>query len=120
MRGANYAPEITVEPGAPEFAAAGARIDLPRFTAIDDSGKTPTTTVEVYNSEHRVDVDGDAFTIEGYDDHFIVIKATDADGSTYKPRCTASRSAMTASTPRRCSDTSVRSPPSVPNPEMPD
>ena len=82
VRGANYAPEITVEPGAPEFAAAGARIDLPRFTAIDDSGKTPTTTVEVYNSEHRVDVDGDAFTIEGYDDHFIVIKATDADGST--------------------------------------
>src|SRR5690606_33002557 len=48
----------------------------------DDSGKEPTTTVEVYNSEHLLPVTDGEFAVEGYDDHFIVIKATDADGST--------------------------------------
>src|SRR5690606_15383966 len=50
--------------------------------AADDSGEKPSTTVEVYNSEHRLDVTDGAFSVEGYDDHFIVIKATDAAGST--------------------------------------
>ncbi|KDA05993.1 metallophosphoesterase [Microbacterium sp. CH12i] len=82
VRGANYAPDITVDVNAPEFAAAGERVEIPSFSAVDDSGTQPTTTVEVYNAERRVPVKDGAFTIEGYDDHFIVIKATDAAGST--------------------------------------
>lgn len=82
VRGANYAPQITVDAQAPEFAAAGDRVEIPSFSAVDDGGNKPTTTVEVYNSEHRLPVTDGAFTVEGYDDHFIVIKATDTDGST--------------------------------------
>ncbi|MGP6177653.1 metallophosphoesterase [Microbacterium sp. A196] len=82
VRGANYAPEITIDTNAPELVAEGERVEIPRFSAVDDSGKTPTTTVEVYNSEHLLPVTDGEFAIEGYDDHFIVIKATDGDGST--------------------------------------
>src|SRR5690606_41037583 len=39
VRGANYAPDITVDAAAADFAAAGERIEIPRFSAVDDSGE---------------------------------------------------------------------------------
>ncbi|GAA2907257.1 hypothetical protein JOD62_001200 [Microbacterium keratanolyticum] len=82
VRGADYAPQITIGAAAPEHADAGERIALPSFTATDDSGTHPATTVEVYNTQHRLPVTDGSFTVEGYDDHFVVIKATDNKGNT--------------------------------------
>ncbi|MGX1794130.1 metallophosphoesterase [Microbacterium sp. NPDC055312] len=82
VRDANYAPQISVKGKAPTSAGEGDRVVIPSFTAADDSGTAPRTTVEVYNSQHRLPVADGAFTVEGLDDHFIVIKATDDKGST--------------------------------------
>lgn len=80
-RGANYAPEITVTGAVPERAAYGQRIELPAVTAVDDSGLTPTIGYEVYDAAGPVPVVDGGFEIRGYDDHFIVVKATDATGN---------------------------------------
>ena len=81
-RGANYAPDITVPGSVPQHAAYGAQIELPVATAIDDSGTTPTVSYEVYNSEGQVPVTDGRFTVNNYDDHFIVVKAADNTGNT--------------------------------------
>lgn len=80
-RGANYAPEITVDDGFPATAAYGATIELPRVTATDDSGLEPTVTYEVYDAAGVVDVADGAFRVRGYDDHFVVVKAADGQGN---------------------------------------
>lgn len=82
VRGANYAPEITLGGAVPELATAGQRIELPAVTATDDSGRDPSVIVEIYNGQHRLPISDGAFTVEGYDDHFVVVKATDDQGST--------------------------------------
>lgn len=80
-RGANYAPVITVEDDVPAQAAYAEQIALPDVTAIDDSGETPAVEFEVYDGAGLVDVADGAFEIRSYDDHFIVVKATDATGN---------------------------------------
>ncbi|SNT10805.1 3',5'-cyclic AMP phosphodiesterase CpdA [Asanoa hainanensis] len=81
-RDANYAPVITVQDRVPDHAGYGQTIKLPAVSATDDSGVTPTVSYEVYDSAGRVPVTGGAFRIRSYQDHFVVVKATDATGST--------------------------------------
>lgn len=80
--GANYAPSITVPGGLSLHAAYGQTLDLPAATATDDSGTTPTMSYEVYDSRGQVPVDGGRFRVRGYDDTFVVVKATDDLGNT--------------------------------------
>ncbi|MFG1750978.1 metallophosphoesterase [Streptosporangium sandarakinum] len=82
VRGANYAPRITVPGDFPATARYGDTITLPQATATDDSGAQPAITFEVFDSAGRVPVSGDAFRIRSYDDAFVVVKATDDLGNT--------------------------------------
>ncbi|MGO1769298.1 MAG: CehA/McbA family metallohydrolase [Microbacterium sp.] len=82
VRGANYAPRIELASGTPETAEEGATIALPEASATDDGGGDPEVSFEVYSGERQLPVEDGAFTIEGYDDHFIVVKAADETGST--------------------------------------
>lgn len=82
VRGADYAPEIEVAAGTPDHAQHGDTIELPHVAATDDGGETPAVSFEVYNGERQIPVDDGRFTVEGYDDHFIVVKAEDETGST--------------------------------------
>lgn len=81
-RGANYAPAIEIADGTPAEAPLGTRITLPGATATDDSGTEPTLAYEVWDSTGQVPVTDNAFTVRGYDDHFVVVKATDDLGNT--------------------------------------
>ncbi|GIF64292.1 hypothetical protein Ais01nite_23270 [Asanoa ishikariensis] len=81
-RDANYAPVITVKDRVPDHAAYGQTIKLPAVSATDDSGATPTVSYEVYDSAGLVPVTNGAFRVRSYQDHFVVVKATDATGST--------------------------------------
>ena len=82
VRGANYAPEITVADTLPASAAGGQVITLPDVTATDDSGAAPEIDVTVFTGSGELPITDDTFTITGHDDHFVVVKATDANGST--------------------------------------
>ncbi|RED63039.1 S-layer homology domain-containing protein [Cohnella lupini] len=81
-RGANYAPAIVVDDEVPTLAKYGQSIELPKVTAVDDSGVEPNVAYEVYDSTGKVPVADGAFEIRSYDDAFIVVKATDATGNT--------------------------------------
>lgn len=80
-RGANYAPEISVEDDVPAQASYGQSIDLPAVTATDDSGEEPTLTYEVYDAAGEIQARDGEFTVRSYDDHFIVVKAEDGTGN---------------------------------------
>ncbi|MGV9327986.1 metallophosphoesterase [Streptosporangium sandarakinum] len=82
VRGANYAPRITVPGDFPATARYGDTVTLPQATATDDSGAQPAITFEVFDSAGRVPVSGGAFRIRSYDDAFVVVKATDDLGNT--------------------------------------
>lgn len=77
VRGANYAPTITVPDTVPATAAYGDTITLPTATATDDSGTTPAVVYEVFDSRGEVPVADGTFEIRSYDDAFVVVKATD-------------------------------------------
>ncbi|MGO3146408.1 MAG: CehA/McbA family metallohydrolase [Leucobacter sp.] len=81
-RGTDFAPEITVEDTVSGKVNEGQRIELPSVTAVDDSGANSTVTYEIYNGERMLPISDSGFTVEGYDDHFIVVKATDNAGNT--------------------------------------
>ncbi|SEF17396.1 CehA/McbA family metallohydrolase [Jiangella alba] len=80
-RGADYAPVVEVDPAAPATVAYGDTVALPAVTATDDSGETPAVTYEVWDDNGVVPVAGGAFTVRGYSDHVVVVKATDAAGN---------------------------------------
>ncbi|WP_147918724.1 metallophosphoesterase [Ruania zhangjianzhongii] len=80
-RGANYAPEISVDGELPESVTYGEQITLPEASASDDSGETPAVSYEVYDAAGEVPVSDGAFQVRSYDDHFVVIKAEDATGN---------------------------------------
>lgn len=82
VRGANYAPEIQLLGRVPSSAAIGQSIPLPGVRATDDSGKKAQVGITVYTSEGEVEHDGKSFTVAGYDDHYVVVRATDDQGST--------------------------------------
>lgn len=77
---ANYAPELTVASG-PETADYGQQISLSSASATDDSGNEPTLSTTVYNRSGEVEIVDGKFAVESYADHFIVTKATDAQGN---------------------------------------
>ncbi|MGO1972135.1 MAG: metallophosphoesterase [Propionibacteriaceae bacterium] len=79
---ANYAPEVELLGRMPEKAAEGQSIPLPAVRAKDDSGKRPTIETTVYTSAGEVENNGKSFKISGYDDHYVVVRATDDQGST--------------------------------------
>ncbi|GAB2480055.1 hypothetical protein GCM10027063_22610 [Promicromonospora xylanilytica] len=81
VRGANYAPTITVPDTVPATASYGDTIELPAATATDDSGTKPTVAYEVFDSRGEVPVVDGAFEIRSYDDAFVVVKATDDQGN---------------------------------------
>ncbi|ACQ81636.1 metallophosphoesterase [Beutenbergia cavernae DSM 12333] len=81
-RGADYAPVITVADDVPAQAAYGETIDLPEASAVDDSGETPDVAYEVYDAAGEVPVTDGTFQVRSYDDHFVVVKATDSGGNT--------------------------------------
>ncbi|TDE12211.1 CehA/McbA family metallohydrolase [Jiangella asiatica] len=80
-RGADYAPTITIDPAAPAEVAYGDRVELPEVTADDDGGDAPTVTYEVWDDNGQVRVVDGGFTVRGYSDHVIVVKATDDAGN---------------------------------------
>lgn len=80
-RGADYAPQIDVASGFPTSAGYGSTIALPEVSATDDSGATPQLSFEVYDSAGQVPVVDGGFGIRSYEDHFVVVKATDAGGN---------------------------------------
>ncbi|WP_154402119.1 metallophosphoesterase [Ornithinimicrobium cavernae] len=82
VRGANYAPEITVADTLPATAAGGEVVTLPEVTATDDSGDQPEIDITVLTGSGELPVTDGTFTVTGHDDHFVVVKATDARGST--------------------------------------
>ncbi|MGP9539072.1 metallophosphoesterase [Brachybacterium sp. AOP43-C2-M15] len=82
VAGANYAPEIELLGRTPSSAANGQSVPLPGVRATDDSGTSPTVVITVYNGEGEVEHDGNSFTVSGYDDHYVVVRATDDQGST--------------------------------------
>ncbi len=81
-RGANYAPEIDLGADVPTTATYGQTVALPVVRATDDSGVPPTVDIEVYDSAGLVPVQDGAFRVRSYDDHFIVVKATDGTANT--------------------------------------
>ncbi len=80
-RGADYAPAIEVDPATPTTVAYGDTVALPAVTATDDSGATPAVTYEVWDDNGQIPVEGGAFTVRGYSDHVVVVKATDGAGN---------------------------------------
>ncbi|WP_256840134.1 alkaline phosphatase [Ornithinimicrobium faecis] len=82
VRDANYAPEIDLRGRVREVANEGQTVPLPVVRATDDSGETPTIETTVYNGAGEVELRGKAFTVTGYDDHYVVVRATDSEGST--------------------------------------
>ena len=80
-RGADYAPVVTVDPAAPMTAAYGDTVALPPVSAADDSGEQPAVTYEVWDDNGQIPVSGGAFTVRGYSDHVVVVKATDGAGN---------------------------------------
>jgi large repetitive protein len=81
VRGADYAPEISVQGPELRTAAYGQTIALPAATATDDSGATPAVTYEVFTDTGLVPIVDGAFTVGSYDDQLVVLKATDAHGN---------------------------------------
>lgn len=79
--GTDFAPAIAEPEHFTTQAKTGESIAVPDFTAIDDSGAQPTTSVEVYNSAGEVAVEGGRFTVANYDDHFVVLRAEDDTGN---------------------------------------
>ncbi|MPV36312.1 metallophosphoesterase [Georgenia subflava] len=82
VRGANYAPEITVADTLPASAADGEVVALPEVIATDDSGAAPQIDITVFTGSGELPVADGTFTVTGHDDHFVVVKATDGNGST--------------------------------------
>ncbi|WP_168211848.1 alkaline phosphatase [Ruania zhangjianzhongii] len=82
VQDANYAPEIELGGRMPETADYGQSIPLPAVRMQDDSGVRPQIETTVYNSEGEVAQDRNSFDIASYDDHFVVVRATDDEGST--------------------------------------
>lgn len=80
-RGADYAPVITVDPAAPDSVAYGDTVALPSVSAVDDSGEQPAVTYEVWDDNGQVPVVDGRFTVRGYSDHVVVVKATDGAGN---------------------------------------
>lgn len=97
-RGTDFAPEIDLLDSVPSVVSESQRIDLPRVSTSDDSGVAPTVSYEVFNGQRMLPITGDAFTVEGYDDHFIVVKSTDNKGNTSAEliRLEVSKSALDA------------------------
>nr|WP_246400590.1 CehA/McbA family metallohydrolase [Jiangella mangrovi] len=80
-RGADYAPVISVDPAVPDAAAYGDTVALPSVSAVDDSGEQPAVTYEVWDDNGQVPVVDGRFTVRGYSDHVVVVKATDDAGN---------------------------------------
>lgn len=81
VRGADYAPEIELTGPALRTAQPGELVTLPAVSATDDSGAEPTISMEVFTGDGLVPLEDGAFRINGFDDHVVVIKATDAAGN---------------------------------------
>lgn len=81
VRGANYAPEITLGQIS-QTVREGQRVNLPNIEVQDDSGESPEVDIDVFNAAGEVPVVDGAFTVEGYSDHYIRVRATDVSGST--------------------------------------
>ncbi|MGO1972815.1 MAG: alkaline phosphatase [Propionibacteriaceae bacterium] len=82
VKDANYAPDIELAGRMPETAKEGQKIPLPAVRVKDDSGKRPKIETTVYTSSGEVEQTGRTFEISGYDDHYVVVRATDDQGST--------------------------------------
>ncbi|SDU52306.1 metallophosphoesterase [Jiangella alkaliphila] len=61
--------------------AYGDTVALPPVSATDESGEQPAVTYEVWDDNGLVPVEGGAFTVRGFSDHVVVVKATDAAGN---------------------------------------
>lgn len=82
VKDANYAPQIELLGRMVEQASYGQTIPLPVARVSDDSGKRPTIETTVYTSAGEVAQTGKTFKISSYDDHYVVVRATDDEGST--------------------------------------
>jgi large repetitive protein len=80
VRGADYAPTVRVA-DMPATVRPGERVMLPAATAVDDSGLEPVITTEVFTGEGVIPVTDGGFTVTGFDEQIIVVKATDAAGN---------------------------------------
>ncbi|WP_144276683.1 metallophosphoesterase [Parenemella sanctibonifatiensis] len=97
VRDANYAPELSVSE-LPDNIQHGQRVELPQVSATDDSGQAPRVEVTVHTAQGEIPVTDGSFVAEGYADHFVVVKAIDAQGSTSVDlsRMTVSRDSLDA------------------------
>ena len=81
VAGAHYAPDIELLGRMPSTADEGQSIPLPRVRHKGGGGR-PDIEITVYTGAGEVEHDGSSFTVSGYDDHYVVVRASDDQGST--------------------------------------